>query len=104
MIGNYKHLSTLPPSAFMPVSSITLCSHFRPLFISHPSENCILSDNYWKRDNIYINEKRTIKMSRQEKYTNEVRQALAYAREEARRLCFRLVNTEHLLLGLLRLN
>ena len=43
-------------------------------------------------------------MSRQEKYTNEVRQALAYAREEARRLCFRLVNTEHLLLGLLRLN
>jgi ATP-dependent Clp protease ATP-binding subunit ClpC len=43
-------------------------------------------------------------MSRQEKYTNEVRQALAYAREETRRLCFRLVNTEHLLLGLLRLN
>ncbi len=43
-------------------------------------------------------------MNRQEKYTNEVRQVLAYAREEARRLCFRLVNTEHLLLGLLRLN
>ena len=43
-------------------------------------------------------------MSRQEKYTNEVRQALAFAREETRRLRFRLVNTEHLLLGLLRLN
>lgn len=43
-------------------------------------------------------------MKRQEKYTSEVRQALVYAREEARRLRFRLVNTEHLLLGLLRLN
>ncbi|MBA2392932.1 MAG: ATP-dependent Clp protease ATP-binding subunit [Ktedonobacteraceae bacterium] len=42
-------------------------------------------------------------MSRQEKYTNEVRQTLAFAREEARRLRFRLVNTEHLLLGLLKL-
>ena len=43
-------------------------------------------------------------MTRQDKYTNELRQALAYAREEARRLCYRLVNTEHLLLGLLKLN
>ena len=43
-------------------------------------------------------------MSRQDKYTKELRQVLAYAREEARRLCYRLVNTEHLLLGLLKLN
>ncbi len=43
-------------------------------------------------------------MGRQEKYTDEVRQVLVYAREEARRLRFRLVNTEHLFLGLLRLN
>jgi ATP-dependent Clp protease ATP-binding subunit ClpC len=43
-------------------------------------------------------------MTRQEKYSPELRQVLAYAREEARNLHYRLVNTEHLLLGLLRLN
>ena len=43
-------------------------------------------------------------MTRQEKYSRELRKALAYAREEARHLHYRLVNTEHLLLGLLRLN
>ncbi len=43
-------------------------------------------------------------MTRQEKYSRELRKALAYAREEARRLHYRLVNPEHLLLGLLRLN
>ena len=42
-------------------------------------------------------------MTRHEKYTGELRQVLVYAREEARRLRYRLVNTEHLLLGLLRL-
>ncbi len=43
-------------------------------------------------------------MPRQEKYSSELRQVLANAREEARRLHYRLVNTEHLLLGLLKLN
>ncbi len=43
-------------------------------------------------------------MSRREKYTKELREVLNYAREEARRLCYRLVNTEHLLLGLLKVN
>src|SRR6266487_4276210 len=43
-------------------------------------------------------------MSRRDKYTSELRQVLTYAREEARRLCYRVVNTEHLLLGLLKVN
>ena len=43
-------------------------------------------------------------MSRRDKYTKELREVLNYAREEARRLCYRLVNTEHLLLGLLKVN
>jgi len=43
-------------------------------------------------------------MSRRDKYTKELREVLNYAREEARRLCYRLVNTEHLLLGLLKIN
>ncbi|QBD78438.1 ATP-dependent Clp protease ATP-binding subunit [Ktedonosporobacter rubrisoli] len=43
-------------------------------------------------------------MERLSKYTREARQAITYAREEARRLRHRLVGTEHLLLGLLKLN
>jgi ATP-dependent Clp protease ATP-binding subunit ClpC len=43
-------------------------------------------------------------MTRQEKYSGELRQVLANAREEARNLHYRLVNTEHLMIGLLRLN
>ncbi len=42
-------------------------------------------------------------MSQLDKYTVEVRGVLASAREEARRLRHRLVGTEHLLLGLLKL-
>ncbi|HLG61347.1 MAG TPA: ATP-dependent Clp protease ATP-binding subunit [Ktedonosporobacter sp.] len=42
-------------------------------------------------------------MARSSKYTNEARQVLTFAREEARRLRHRLVGTEHLLLGILRL-
>src|SRR5579859_4766093 len=42
-------------------------------------------------------------MSRQNKYTDEVRLALSFAREEARRLRHRLVGPEHLLLGILKL-
>lgn len=43
-------------------------------------------------------------MNRLSKFTREARQAVAYAREEARRLRHRLVGTEHLLLGLLKVN
>lgn len=43
-------------------------------------------------------------MGRLGKYTDDARRALALAREEARRLRHRLVGTEHLLLGILRLN
>lgn len=43
-------------------------------------------------------------MARLNKYTQEVRLALAYAREEAARLRHRQVGPEHLLMGLLRLN
>lgn len=42
-------------------------------------------------------------MARSNKYTNEARQVLTFAREEARRLRHRLVGTEHLLLGMLKL-
>ncbi|MFL5627381.1 MAG: ATP-dependent Clp protease ATP-binding subunit [Ktedonobacteraceae bacterium] len=42
-------------------------------------------------------------MSRLNRYTKEARQALAYARQEAQRLRHRIVGTEHLLLGILRL-
>ncbi|HLZ62115.1 MAG TPA: ATP-dependent Clp protease ATP-binding subunit [Ktedonosporobacter sp.] len=42
-------------------------------------------------------------MSRLNKYTDEVRLALSFAREEARRLRHRLVGPEHLLLGILKL-
>lgn len=43
-------------------------------------------------------------LSKTNKYTKEVRQTLAYAREEAIRLRHRTVGSEHLLLGMLRLN
>ncbi|GHO91742.1 ATP-dependent Clp protease ATP-binding subunit ClpC [Reticulibacter mediterranei] len=43
-------------------------------------------------------------MNRLSKFTGEARRAVAYAREEARRLRHRLVGTEHLLLGLLKVN
>ena len=42
-------------------------------------------------------------MYRPNRYDKEVRQAVSLAREEARRLRHRVVSTEHLLLGLLRL-
>jgi ATP-dependent Clp protease ATP-binding subunit ClpC len=43
-------------------------------------------------------------MNRLNKFSKEARRAIAYAREEAKRLRHRLVGTEHLLLGLLKLN
>ncbi len=43
-------------------------------------------------------------MSKSNKYTNEARQAFSNAREEALRLRHKAVGTEHLLLGLLKLN
>jgi ATP-dependent Clp protease ATP-binding subunit ClpC len=43
-------------------------------------------------------------MGKQNRYSSEVRQAIAYAREEAQRLRHRLVGTEHLLLGILKLH
>ena len=43
-------------------------------------------------------------MSRLNKYSKEARQALANARAEAQRLRHRVVGTEHLLLGILKLN
>src|SRR5713226_1593070 len=43
-------------------------------------------------------------MSRLNRYTQEARQVLSNAREEAQRLRHRSVGTEHLLLGILRLN
>ncbi len=43
-------------------------------------------------------------MSRQNKYSPDVRQAISFAREEAQRLRHRLVGTEHLLLGILKLH
>lgn len=43
-------------------------------------------------------------MSRTHRYTTETRQVLTYAREEAIRLRHRMVSSEHILLGLLRLN
>jgi ATP-dependent Clp protease ATP-binding subunit ClpC len=43
-------------------------------------------------------------MNRLSKFTGEARRAVACAREEARRLRHRLVGTEHLLLGLLKVN
>ena len=43
-------------------------------------------------------------MSKQHKYTAEARQVLMLAREEALRLRHRMVGTEHLLLGILKLN
>ena len=43
-------------------------------------------------------------MSRTNRYTKEARQVLTYAREEAIRLRHRMVSSEHILLGLLRLN
>ncbi len=42
-------------------------------------------------------------MRKYEKYTQDVRQVISYAREEAQNLRHRLVGTEHLLLGLLHL-
>ena len=42
-------------------------------------------------------------MTRSSKYTNEAQQALTFARDEAKRLRHRLVGTEHLLLGILKL-
>src|SRR5258708_18435351 len=41
-------------------------------------------------------------MSRLNRYTQEARQVLAYAREEAQRLRHRIVGTEHLLLSILK--
>ncbi len=43
-------------------------------------------------------------MGRVNRYTQEARQALSNAREEAQRLRHRTITTEHLLLGILRLN
>jgi len=43
-------------------------------------------------------------VSRLSKYSKEVRLALSYAQEEAQRLRHRLVGTEHLLLGIFKLN
>ncbi|HTK10214.1 MAG TPA: ATP-dependent Clp protease ATP-binding subunit [Ktedonobacteraceae bacterium] len=43
-------------------------------------------------------------MSRQNKYSLDVRQAISFAREYAQRLRHRLVGTEHLLLGILKLH
>ena len=43
-------------------------------------------------------------MGRVNRYTQEARQALSYAREEAQRLRHRAISSEHLLLGILRLN
>ena len=43
-------------------------------------------------------------VSRLNRYTKEARQALSYAREEALRLRYRTVGTEHILLGILRMN
>jgi ATP-dependent Clp protease ATP-binding subunit ClpC len=43
-------------------------------------------------------------MSRQNKYSPDVRQAISFAREEAQRLRHRLVGTEHLLLGIIKLH
>src|SRR5436305_6316159 len=43
-------------------------------------------------------------MNRPGNYDKDVQQALEFAREEARRLRHRLISTEHLLLGLLKLN
>ncbi len=40
-------------------------------------------------------------MSKLNRYTQEARQAVVYAREEAQRLRHRIVGTEHLLLGIL---
>src|SRR5579863_4221698 len=42
-------------------------------------------------------------MSRMSKYTQEARQVLSNAREEARRLRHRMVGTEHILLGILKI-
>ncbi len=42
-------------------------------------------------------------MSKLNRYTQEARQAVVYAREEAQRLRHRIVGTEHLLLGILKL-
>ncbi len=43
-------------------------------------------------------------MGRVNRYTQEARQALSNAREEAQRLRHRTISSEHLLLGMLRLN
>ncbi len=43
-------------------------------------------------------------MNRLNNFSDEARQAIAYAHEEAQRLCHRLVGPEHLLLGLLKVN
>jgi ATP-dependent Clp protease ATP-binding subunit ClpC len=43
-------------------------------------------------------------MSKLNRYTKEVRQALSYAREEAIRLRHKMIGTEHLLLGLFKIN
>lgn len=42
-------------------------------------------------------------MGKYDKYSSDVRQVMAYAREEAQRLRHRLIGSEHLLLGILRL-
>lgn len=42
-------------------------------------------------------------MGKYDRYSSEVRQAIAYAREEAQRLRHRLIGAEHLLLGILKL-
>jgi ATP-dependent Clp protease ATP-binding subunit ClpC len=43
-------------------------------------------------------------MNRLNNFSDEARMAIAYAHEEAQRLCHRLVGPEHLLLGLLKVN
>lgn len=43
-------------------------------------------------------------MNRLQRYTREARQAIAFAREEAQRLRHKTVGTEHLLLGIIRVN
>ncbi len=48
--------------------------------------------------------RRSDRLNRLNKYSEDVRQALANARDEARRLCHRMVGTEHLLLGILKLD
>src|SRR6266568_2246460 len=48
--------------------------------------------------------RRSAIVSRLNRYTKEARQALSYAREEALRLRHRTVGTEHILLGIFRMN